>query len=548
MSNRYSQLQWTTGSVGASGSLDINQAINANHIDLVKFMVAPNSGASTSKVELYKKDTFLVADRLYRTKDFAGTLIDRLEDDGTATAEALEGEPIPYDDEDSTKELHLKIYNNDSSARTYTVTLKYQEPVIAVAGNVTLPANLTVQGVNGINISSVAPILDLTDITGGSNSLRIAVDNNFVDLIERTSPLGSLLRLDIGNNRVGIGATPSSLFEISNLILPTMTINNPLTTLGIDSSNTARIDFKGITDPGVNNAAQIKYRMEMHQYEGAGTYVNFRIRDMKATPVPVDRIIINYDGRTGNTVDNILDQIGGLGLCTGPGASGFGWKVESTGYVAAFENTNVNVNCAGLCVKTAGSVGANAILACASGNQSRLVLFDDGQLHLPSNTFAANAPGRLLIVGRNAAGAEPGAGAINLVTANNDAGVIWVDGTSVLRIWGSRPTWTTDQSGVVVGTQASRLKAKNIMREWINPFPALQEILKTRVVDFTYKSHAYNGTQFTGIVSDWSPVFSMDEGRSFNPISAFGYTVEAIKALYSLIQELSGSSRLPLTA
>jgi hypothetical protein len=537
MANRYSQLQWTTGSVSAGGSLDLNQALNANHVDFVKFMVAPNAGAGTSKVEIYKKATFLPADRLYRTKNFAGTLIDRLEDDGTATAEALEGEPIPYDDDDSTKELHLRIYNNDSAARTYTVTLKYQEPIIALAGNVTLAANLTVQGATGINISSVAPILDLTDITGGSKSLRIAVDNNFADFIERTGALGSLLRLDIGNNRVGIGATPSSLFEISNLILPTMTINNPLTTLGIDSSNTARIDFKGITDPGVNNAAQIKYRMEMHQWEGQGPYVNFRIRDMKATPVPVDRIIVNYDGRTGNTTDNILDQTGGLGLCVGPGACGFGWKVDSTGYIAAFENTNVNVNCAGLLVKTGGTVGANAILACASGNQGRLILFDDGQLHLPSNTFAQNAAGRYLMIGRNSHGSEPGAGAINLVTANNNAGVIWVDGTGNLRIWGSRPTWTTDTSGVVVGTQASRLEDKNILKEWEDPRPALEEILKTRIFDFKYKNGAFNNETFTGIISNHSPLFGQDQGKSFNPVSAFGYCILAIQALHDLISD-----------
>jgi hypothetical protein len=538
MSGRFTTLQWTTGSVlGASGSLEINQAINANHIDFVKFMVAPNSGAGTSKVEIYKRDTFLITDRLYRTKDFAGTLIDRLEDDGTATAEALEGEPIPYDDDDSTKELHLKIYNNDSSARTYTVTLKYQEPVIAIAGNVTLPANLTVQGANGINISSVAPILDFTDTTGGSKSLRIAVDNNFADFIERTAALGSLLRLDIGNNRVGIGATPSSLFEISNLILPTMTINNPLTTLGIDSSNTARIDFKGITDPGVNNSAQIKYRIEMHQYEGGGPYVNFRIRDMKATPVPVDRIIINYDGRVGNTADNILDQPGGLGLSTGPGASGFGWKVDSSGYIAAFENTNVNVNCAGVLIKSAGTVGATAILTCASGGLIRLTLFDDGQFHLPDNLLAEDGPGRFIKVGRNFAAVSPGAGAINLVGRAGAANVIWGDNTGTLRIGGSRPTFSTDTSGVVVGTQASRLEDKNILREWKDPFPALEEILKTRVFDFQYKNGSFNNETFTGIISDYSPLFGQDKGKSFNSISSIGYCILAIQALHGLLTD-----------
>jgi hypothetical protein len=256
----------------------------------------------------------------------------------------------------------------------------------------------------------------------------------------------------------------------------------------------------------------------------------------------IRRLNVRGDGRTSNEETNILDP-NGLGICGGPGlGGGFSWRVDRSGYAVAFENASVSSNCNGLLVKAAGTAGANVIASFVSGGFDRVTFFDDGQVWLNSNELISDGPGRYLMIGRNSHVGLPGAGAINLVGRAGAANVIWGDSTGTLRIGGSRPTNSTDGGGVVVGLQASRLEAKNILREWDDPFPALQEILKTRIVDFTYKTGAYNGTQFTGPIADWSPVFSMDGGSVFNPISAFGYTVEAIKALYTLIQELTATA------
>jgi hypothetical protein len=42
-------------------------------------------------------------------------------------------------------------------------------------------------------------------------------------------------------------------------------------------------------------------------------------------------------------------------------------------------------------------------------------------------------------------------------------------------------------------------------------------------------------------VADYSPEFAMDEGRVFNPVSAFGYMIQAVKALTERIQQLEAA-------
>lgn len=60
-------------------------------------------------------------------------------------------------------------------------------------------------------ISNTAPGLTLTDTTGAAKSLTIAVDANLAQLRESAGASGSLLVLDLANNRVGIGATSTSI-------------------------------------------------------------------------------------------------------------------------------------------------------------------------------------------------------------------------------------------------------------------------------------------------------------------------------------------------
>ena len=59
-------------------------------------------------------------------------------------------------------------------------------------------------------ISKTAPSVVLTDTTASAKSLTIAVDANLAQLRESAGASGSLLVLDLANNRVGIGTTGPS--------------------------------------------------------------------------------------------------------------------------------------------------------------------------------------------------------------------------------------------------------------------------------------------------------------------------------------------------
>ena len=66
--------------------------------------------------------------------------------------------------------------------------------------------------------ANTAPSFTLTDTTASAKSLTIAVDANLAQLRESAGAAGSLLVLDLANNRVGIGVTPSVVFETNGTL------------------------------------------------------------------------------------------------------------------------------------------------------------------------------------------------------------------------------------------------------------------------------------------------------------------------------------------
>lgn len=144
------------------------------------------------------------------------------------------------------------------------------------------------------------------------------------------------------------------------------------------------------------------------------------------------------------------------------------------------------------------------------------------------NTSGGGAPGQLVLEARNGAG----------------SGFLWVDTTGVLRIGTFYVTEVAgDTGGTVVGAQTSSRASKDILRRVTETALAMQTIRDTPVYEFRYKNGAFNGETFTGIVTDDSPMFGMDQGKSFNPVSAFGASVLALQDLDARVRELEARLR-----
>ncbi len=187
------------------------------------------------------------------------------------------------------------------------------------------------------------------------------------------------------------------------------------------------------------------------------------------------------------------------------------------------------------------SGGADAIAFSLGGNQSVLMSFvSNVQVLVETGLFGTgNVTGNVLGVGRNASG-NGAAGNHLYVDKNGGLNYTWVDAAGDLRISTAPPQedgTPSDTSGTVVGNQTSTRASKTIYGPFTDNALALRTILSTPLYDFDYRSGAYNRQRFVGIVTEDSPTFGMDLGRSFNPVTAFGYTVAAFKAQQ---EELAG--------
>lgn len=149
-------------------------------------------------------------------------------------------------------------------------------------------------------------------------------------------------------------------------------------------------------------------------------------------------------------------------------------------------------------------------------------------------------------IGRNTQAGTPAAGHVVMYAYGGTYYSVWPDNGGLLRIGSAtQPTNATDTSaGTVVGTQTSSLDSKDVIGEFTDYDGALEEIINTPVYDFTYKSGSFNGEKFTGIITDYSPVFGMDKdeahpaGKSLNPTTGFGFTVAAFRALERRVKQL----------
>lgn len=199
----------------------------------------------------------------------------------------------------------------------------------------------------------------------------------------------------------------------------------------------------------------------------------------------------------------------------------------------------------GMVVEAAASPSANIVEIRANGGT---VLTSQDyrstvgyRLNLPALDMGGNR-GRSLYLGRDTDAANSGASAaaahLQMERRGGTTNYVWIDNSGDMRTGTTLPTSANDTSGTVVGTQTSQVATKDILGAGVDPAAALATILATPVYRFRYKNGAYNDTEFHGITTDSSPEFGMDEGRVFNPVSAFGFTVQAIKALMQRIEQM----------
>jgi hypothetical protein len=132
-----------------------------------------------------------------------------------------------------------------------------------------------------------------------------------------------------------------------------------------------------------------------------------------------------------------------------------------------------------------------------------------------------------------------------MITGAGSGFYIWTDGAGNLRIHSALPTANgsvSDTAGTVVGTQTSTLDSKLLIAPFTDTAHALDVVAGAALWRFRYKSGIAG--EFVGVMSNTTPEVMMDpspehpEGRSFSPVSAFGYTAAAIAELRKQIARL----------
>lgn len=220
-----------------------------------------------------------------------------------------------------------------------------------------------------------------------------------------------------------------------------------------------------------------------------------------------------------------------LNSCTDPTSGDYFWIVDAS---ASATDKDRKVD-AGLFaqVAAANTFSANQVIDKSSPT---ITLSGSGQGMVSIGALSnGTGMGGLLSADRNTSG-TPAAGLVRLRDNANNWRHIWPDATGVLRIGTTQPTNAQDTSGTVVGAQTSSLDAKYIVAGMTSIEVVLAAVQQgaEAVRRFTYKSGAYNGEEFEGVVVDYAPRYGMDcddeheAGKSLNLINAVGDLLRAV--------------------
>jgi hypothetical protein len=114
-------VNYTGNTVNAASNQTFNKTSFVNRGLVYNLTMTETGGTSTGTydVEVYKKDTFLAADLLYKAVAISSTANSRIYTDRL---------PWMYLDSDSTTELHIKIINNDGAQNmTFTINITAEQ-------------------------------------------------------------------------------------------------------------------------------------------------------------------------------------------------------------------------------------------------------------------------------------------------------------------------------------------------------------------------------------------------------------------------------------
>ncbi len=150
---------------------------------------------------------------------------------------------------------------------------------------------------------------------------------------------------------------------------------------------------------------------------------------------------------------------------------------------------------------------------------------------LELNAFNNGAStGCRLGVGNNNHPSTPAPGFLLLYAPNGNFFPLWADNSGVIRTDTSNVQPTSGTTGSVVGAQTSMAAAKHISDE-LSLMDEVADRIRAgadAVRRFTYKSGAFGGQEFEGVVIDDAPEYGMDRdaehpaGKSLNEINIAG--------------------------
>ncbi len=208
------------------------------------------------------------------------------------------------------------------------------------------------------------------------------------------------------------------------------------------------------------------------------------------------------------------------------------------------------------------STGANGVVVdmptSTSGN-GVLVLYNGGSAigltATASNRRVTLAPfdngaglGTIVAIDRNNNASTAAAGLLLMYNRGGTAYRVHVDASGNLRIGTTDPTSANDTANTVVGTQTSMAAAKHLFDD-VTPIGEvlanIQQAATAAVRRFTYRSGAFNGEEFEGIVTDhgatlwrWIRDEEHPAGKSLNRITLLGDLLRAVAHLSERVAAL----------